>query len=213
MTKIGLLLVYCNCRRNVQYSRAGTFLFEWLCNLNQIYFLFKISWICKNFCQSTVRQAYFALHKTSSKFPKKKKKKKKLILRFSLKFFFSHFRKIEGYTPSGRHTNETLNLLTKLWSFKVFLNVVLGSFIASLCSSRWSDQECCKTECVALKTSFLTRPMWALKTYFLARYRFLKWGSKFFLFLQNFENLQRFFTGELWPWRPWTWCPQGGFRG
>ncbi len=25
-------------------------------------------------------------------------------------------------------------------------------------------------------------------------------------FLGNFENLQRFFTGEVWPWRPWTWC-------
>lgn len=32
-------------------------------------------------------------------------------------------------------------------------------------------------------------------------------------FLQNFENLWRFFMGEPWPWRPWTWCPQGGFRG
>ncbi len=37
-------------------------------------------------------------------------------------------------------------------SFESFL----GSFMASLCSSRWSDQKCCKTECVALKTSFQT---------------------------------------------------------
>jgi hypothetical protein len=32
-------------------------------------------------------------------------------------------------------------------------------------------------------------------------------------FSQNFENLQRFFTGETWPWWPWTWCPQGVFGG
>ncbi len=32
-------------------------------------------------------------------------------------------------------------------------------------------------------------------------------------FSQNFENLQRFFTREPWPWLSWTWCPQGGFRG
>ncbi len=32
-------------------------------------------------------------------------------------------------------------------------------------------------------------------------------------FLRNFENLQRFLTGEPWPWRPWTWCPQGVFEG
>jgi hypothetical protein len=31
--------------------------------------------------------------------------------------------------------------------------------------------------------------------------------------LQNFENLQRFFTGEPWPWRPWTCCPQEGLGG
>jgi hypothetical protein len=32
-------------------------------------------------------------------------------------------------------------------------------------------------------------------------------------FLQNFESIQRFFTREAWPWRPWTWCPQGFFLG
>ncbi len=57
---------------------------------------------------------------------------------------------------------------TKLWtcwqnfdlsrSFKRFL----GSFLALLCSSRWSDQTRCEIECVAFKTSFQTRPMWAL---------------------------------------------------
>ncbi len=52
--------------------------------------------------------------------------------------------------------------------------------------------------------------MWALKTRFLARYTFLKWGSRF-PFLQNFENLQQFFTGEPRAWRPWTCCPHGIF--
>ncbi len=33
------------------------------------------------------------------------------------------------------------------------------------------------------------------------------------VFLRNFENLQRFFTGEPWPWRSETWCPQGVFGG
>jgi hypothetical protein len=57
---------------------------------------------------------------------------------------------------------------TKLWpcwrnfdlsrSFERFW----GSFMASLCYSRWSDQKCCETECVAFKSSFQTRPMWAL---------------------------------------------------
>ncbi len=37
----------------------------------------------------------------------------------------------------------------------------------------------------------------------------MKWLSYFFS--RNFENLKRFFTGEPWSWRPWTWCPQGVF--
>ncbi len=42
------------------------------------------------------------------------------------------------------------NLLTKLWSFKVIWTFFFwGSFIASLCSSRWSEQKC-KTEYEAL---------------------------------------------------------------
>jgi hypothetical protein len=46
--------------------------------------------------------------------------------------------------------------------FQGHLIVFWGSFMASLCSSRWSNRKCCKTECVAFKTSFQTRPMWAL---------------------------------------------------
>ncbi len=57
--------------------------------------------------------------------------------------------------------------------------------MASLCSSRWSDQKCCNTESVLLKPTFQTRPMWALQTHFLARYRFLKWGSKFHNFYKT----------------------------
>jgi hypothetical protein len=56
------------------------------------------------------------------------------------------------------------------------------------CSSWWSNQKCCKTKWVALKTSFLTRPMWALQTHFLARYRFLKWGSKFCIFTKLWKS-------------------------
>jgi hypothetical protein len=37
-----------------------------------------------------------------------------------------------------------------------------ASFMALLCFSRRSDQKCCETKCVALKTSFQTRLMWAL---------------------------------------------------
>ncbi len=41
----------------------------------------------------------------------------------------------------------------------------------------------------------------------------LKVRVKVSYFSRNFENLQRFFTGEPWPWRPWTWCPHGVFGG
>ncbi len=43
-----------------------------------------------------------------------------------------------------------------------FFCFFLGLFMSSLCSSRWSDQKCCITKCVALKTGFRPRPMWAL---------------------------------------------------
>jgi hypothetical protein len=99
--------------------------------------------------------------------------------------FFKYFPKFEGHTSSGIHTNETLNLLTKLWSFKV-IRTFFGArswLCCARCSSRWSDQKSCKTGYVALKTSCRqTRPMWALQTHFLARYTFLKWGSKFRIF-------------------------------
>ncbi len=67
-----------------------------------------------------------------------------------------------------------------------------GSFMALLCSSRWSDQKCRKAECVAHNTSFQTRPMWALLTHFLARYRFLKWGSKFHIFYKTLKMFNNF---------------------
>jgi hypothetical protein len=66
--------------------------------------------------------------------------------------------------------------------FQGHLNIFWSSFMALLCSSTWSDQKCRKTECVALKISFQTRRMWALWTHYLARYRFLRWGSKFCIY-------------------------------
>ncbi len=44
-------------------------------------------------------------------------------------------------------------------SFEHFWDSFMGSLI---CSSRWSDQKCCETECVALESSFQTIPMKAL---------------------------------------------------
>ncbi len=64
--------------------------------------------------------------------------------------------------------------------------------MALLCSIRWSDQKCCIPECVALKTSLQTRPMWALRTHFLARYRFLKWWSKFRIFYETLKIFSDF---------------------
>ncbi len=37
--------------------------------------------------------------------------------------------------------------------------------MALLCSSRWSNQKCCKTERVALKTGFLTRNVSSLNPF------------------------------------------------
>jgi hypothetical protein len=34
-----------------------------------------------------------------------------------------------------------------------------------------------------------------------------------FVFSQNFGFCFYFFVGEPWPWRPWNWCPHGGFWG
>ncbi len=66
----------------------------------------------------TVSQAYFALHETLHIF-KKCWRKNIFWYKVSSEAFFTHFPKFEGHTSSGLHTNETLNLLTKLWSFKV----------------------------------------------------------------------------------------------
>ncbi len=79
---------------------------------------------------------------------------------------------------------QNFELVDETMIFQGHLNVFffLGSFMASLCSSRWSHQKCRKTECVALKRSYQRRPMWALRSPFLARYRFLKWRLKFRIF-------------------------------
>jgi hypothetical protein len=46
---------------------------------------------------------------------------------------FEHFPNFKGHTSSRRHTNETLNLLTKLWSFKV-----IWTFFGALSWLRWA---------------------------------------------------------------------------
>jgi hypothetical protein len=70
--------------------------------------------------------------------------------------------------------------------------------MALLCSSRWSDQNSCETECVALKTSFQTRPMWALQTHLIAIYRSLKWGSKFCIFYETLKIFTDFMQQKIW---------------
>ncbi len=91
---------------------------------------------------------------TSQNFARSSKflgKKYMLLLRLPLrhflafpKFWRSHvFR--DSHKPNFELVHETL-------IFQGHLNI-WGSFMASLCSGRWSDQICCKTECVvALKT-------------------------------------------------------------
>jgi hypothetical protein len=60
------------------------------------------------------------------------------------------------FVPSARLTLHSTKLCTK---FEIFRKkIFFGTKVTSLCSSKWSDQECCKTWCVALKTSFQTRP-------------------------------------------------------
>jgi hypothetical protein len=107
---------------------------------------------------------------------------------------------------------------TKLWtcwrnfdlsrSFECFW----GSFMVSLCSSKWSDQKCCKTECVVFKLSFQTRPMWALQTHFLARHRFLKQGSKFCIFTKLWK-CSTIFHGRTIAVAAMNMVSTGGFRG
>ncbi len=48
---------------------------------------------------------------------------------------------------------------------------------------------------------------------FSCKIQILKVRVKVSYFIRNFENLLRLTTGEPWPRRPKTWCPQGVFRG
>jgi hypothetical protein len=87
--------------------------------------------------------------------------KKNLLLRLPLRHFLS-FPKIWSSLVFRVAHKRNFNLVDETLIFQGHLNVFWGSFMALLCFSRWSGQKCCKTECVALKTSFQTSPKWAL---------------------------------------------------
>jgi hypothetical protein len=72
------------------------------------------------------------------------------------------------------------------------LNVFWGSFMALLCSSRWSDQKCCKTECVALKTSFKQDQCKLFKPIFLQDTDFYSKGRSFLFFTKISKSLKIF---------------------
>ncbi len=84
-----------------------------------------------------------------------------LVLRLALRHFYA-FDKIWRSLVLREAHKRKFELFDVTLIFQGHLNVFWGWLMAFLCSSRWSDQKCCKTECVALKTSFRTRPMWAL---------------------------------------------------
>ncbi len=143
---------------------------------------------------STVSQAYFALDETLHKLKKMLEKNIFFRTKVTSEAFLSTFQNLKATRLQGCTQ-------TKLWTcwrnFDLSRSFELwGSFMALLCSSRWSNQKCCKTECVALKTSFLKRPMRALQTHFLARYRFLKWGSKFRNFFYETSKIFNDFSRE-----------------
>jgi hypothetical protein len=107
---------------------------------------------------------------------------------------FLTFPQIWRSNVSREAHKQNFELVDETLIFQGHLNVIWGSFVALLCSSRWSDQKCCKTECVALKTSFQTRPRWSLETHFLAKYRFIKWRLKsciFYVTLQTYNDFSR----------------------
>jgi hypothetical protein len=64
--------------------------------------------------------------------------------------------------------------------------------MALLCSSRWSDQKCCKTECVALKTSFQTRPNVSSLNPFACKIQIFKMRVKFRIFYRTLKILNDF---------------------
>ncbi len=84
-----------------------------------------------------------------------------LSLRLPLRHFWAFPKIWRSHVFRVGH-KRNFNLVDETLIFQGHLNVFWGSFMALLCSSRWSDHKCCKTEYVALKTSFQTSPMWAL---------------------------------------------------
>ncbi len=113
------------------------------------------------------------------------------IPRLSLRHFWAFPKIWRSHVFRDAH-KRTFEVVDEALIFQGHLNVLWGSFMALLCSSRWSDQKCCKTDCVALKTGFQTRPMRAFRTHVLARYWFLKWGSKFHIFYKTLKIFNHF---------------------
>ncbi len=117
----------------------------------------------------TINQAYSALHETLHEVQNVKEKN----------IFFGTKVTSEAFLGLSQHLKVTRlqgGTQTKLWTcwrnFDIFhghLNVFFfwGPFMALLCSSRRSGQKCYKTECVALETSFQTRPLLILAFYII----------------------------------------------
>jgi hypothetical protein len=84
-----------------------------------------------------------------------------LVLRLPLRHFYAFPKIWRSHVFRDAHKRNFELIVHETLIFQGHLNVFWGSFMALLCSSIWSDQKCCKTECVAFKSSFQTRPMWA----------------------------------------------------
>jgi hypothetical protein len=111
---------------------------------------------------SDIPSATLTLH--STKFCTKFKifrKKYYFVLRLPLRHFQAFPKIWKSHVFREAH-KRNFELVDETLIFQGHLNSFWGSFMASPCSSRWSDQECCKTECVTLKSTFQTRPMWAV---------------------------------------------------
>jgi hypothetical protein len=106
---------------------------------------------------NTVSHAYFALHETFHKVQNFE------IIFFGTKVtaeaFLSISQNLKVTSLQGGTNEQNFEVVDKTFIFQGHLNFFGGLLVALLCSSRWSDQKCCKTECVALKTSFQTRPI------------------------------------------------------
>ncbi len=110
-----------------------------------------------------ISSARLTLHSTKlcTKFELFRKGKNIFVLRLPLRHFYA-FPKIWKSHVFRKSHKRNFELVDETLIFQGHLNVLWDPCMALLCSSRWSDQKCCKTECVTLKTSFQNRPMWDL---------------------------------------------------